>query len=267
MDDWPETINKPGILYYYWKGVIDKEFRQLLDNSSVLMSICDSMSETYKIRYNKEFIPFHNPIDTKSWLPFSKKDWAIKGKFKILYAGRIGLGMKNTIVDIAEVVNKLSLENYNIIFEILSNDILLLKRIIKFNDHINGMMAIKHSEMPEKFSSVDLLVLPVDFDVTSVKFMKYSFPTKLSEYMISGTPILVYAPVETAVAKFTLNKRIALLVAEKNKMQLTKAIIDLHSDHSLRKELSERAREFATKYEDAEIVRENFRKCLIINDN
>ena len=84
MDDWPLTINKPGILYFYWQKIIDKEFRQLMAKPSILMSICDAMSDEYKVRYNKNFIPFHNPIDINFWKPAIAKNYIVKDKFTIL---------------------------------------------------------------------------------------------------------------------------------------------------------------------------------------
>jgi glycosyltransferase involved in cell wall biosynthesis len=265
MDDWPVTIVKKGILHFYWKKAVDREFRQLLDHSSVLMSICDSMSEEYKIRYNKDFIPFHNPIETANWLPFTKKDWNIKEHFILLYAGRIGLGMKNTISDIADAVNDLSGIIDNIIFEIQTNDIAVLEEIIEFNDHVKWVKPINYTELPMKFSKADLLILPVDFDEKSIKFMKFSFPTKISEYMISGTPVLVYADESTSTAKYALKEKWAYTVTNKNKQDLIEAIRNLYSDVTLRKKLGERARDLAVKLEDSELVRDKFRGCLTID--
>jgi len=75
MDDWPQAINKPEFFFSYWNKVIDREFRNLVNKSSALFSICESMSEEYKIRYDKEFFPFHNPIEIGKWLPYSKTNW------------------------------------------------------------------------------------------------------------------------------------------------------------------------------------------------
>jgi len=265
MDDWPVTINKPGLLYLYWKRVIDKELRQLLDKSSVLMSICDAMSEEYKIRYNKEFIPFHNPIDIKNWLPFAKKDWTIKEKFTILYAGRIGRGIEKSIVDISYAVNNLCNTHDNIVFEIQTLDISSLEKVIKFNNHVKWLKPIEYSKLPEKFSSVDLLVLPEDFDSDSVEFLKYSIQTKVAEYMISGTPIMVYADKQTALAKYAIKDGWAYVVTDNSKIALSKAIVQLYSNPLLRRKLSEKAIEIAIRNEDADIVRERFQQSFMIH--
>jgi glycosyltransferase involved in cell wall biosynthesis len=265
MDDWPSVINTPGLLFPYWKKVIDREFRELLDKSSIFMSICESMSEEYKIRYNKEFIPFHNPIEIGNWLPYSKTDWSLKDKFTILYAGRIGRGIKKSVFEIAKAVNSISKINNNVVFEIQTNNLFDLKKLIRFNDHIKWVKPIEYTELTKRFSNVDLLILPEDFDSASIEFLKYSIQTKVPEYMISGTPILVYADKRTALAKYAIRDGWAYVVTNNDGILLMQALEKLYSNQSLRKELAERAREIAIQNEDAMIVRENFRKNLILN--
>jgi glycosyltransferase involved in cell wall biosynthesis len=265
MDDWPETINKPGLFYFYWKRVIDNEFRQLLDKSTIFMSICDTMSEEYKMRYNHEFTPFHNPLEIKNWLPVSKNNWIKGNKFKILYAGRIGLGMKNTIIDVANAVAELSKEFDSIVFEIQTADISEIKNKIKFNENIKWIRPIEYSKLPEKFSSVDLLLIPIDFDHKSIKFMKYSFPTKISEYMITGTPILVYADKVTAVVNYAIKGDWGYVVNDNDVKVLKDAILKIFSDANLRKSLGERAKALAIQNEDAYVVRDKFRIAFILD--
>lgn len=263
MDDWPAKISQPGLLNNYWKNRISKEFRNLLDKSSALMSICETMSEEYKIRYGKNFIPFHNPIEIDHWLPTSKTQWRVDEKFTVLYAGRIGRGIKNSLVEMALVVNDLYQSGINVIFEIQSPDTRGLENMISANECIKFLNPIKYSELPKKFSGADLLFLPEDFDNDSVEFLKFSIQTKVAEYMISGTPILVFADNRTALAKYALKDNWALVVTENNRSNLTKALNELISNHQLRIQLGTKAKEIAIKNEDASIVRTNFRKVLI----
>jgi glycosyltransferase involved in cell wall biosynthesis len=264
MDDWPLTINKPGIFYTYWQNIIDKEFRKLMDKSAILMSISDAMGDEYKLRYGKTFIPFHNPIDINYWKPAVAKDYAIKNNFTILYAGRIGFGIESSIAQIADAVNEIAVTNKNIVFEIQTGDTEALQKMVKFTDHVKWMPPIAYTTLPEKFSGVDLLLLPQDFDKKSVQFLKYSFPTKVSEYMISGTPILVYGDERTGLTKYALKEKWAYIVTENDKTALCKAILDLYNNQALRKELAERAQQIAVEREDAVIVRENFRKAFLL---
>lgn len=265
MDDWPLTINKPGIFYKYWNNVIDKEFRSLLDKSSILMSICEAMSDEYKLRYKKTFIPFHNPIDINYWKPTDLKDYSLKNKFNILYAGRIGSGIGSSVADIADAVNDIAKVNKHIVFEIQTANKDTLNKLVKTNENIKWMKPIAYSALPAKFAEVDLLLLPQDFDVKSIKFLKYSFPTKVSEYMISGTPILVYGDKQTAITKYALKDNWGYVVPEKNKTTLIKAITDLYNNPELRLQLAGKAQKIAIEREDSEIIREQFRQCLTLN--
>jgi glycosyltransferase involved in cell wall biosynthesis len=266
MDDWPLTIDKPGILYFYWKKVIDRSFRQLLDKSSIFMSICEEMSEEYKLRYNKTFIPFHNPIDIGNWLPFAKNNWIIKDKFVVLYAGRIGTGVFNSITEIAAAVNELAATGYQIEFQIQTGDAEALKKLIQLNEHIKWIKPMSYAALPERFASVDLLVIPQDFDTESIKFLKYSFPTKISEYMVTATPVLVYAPDATALTKYASKYGWGYVVNTNDKEKLVKAIGELYNNEDLRRTLAQTAQKLAIEREDAVIVKENFRKSFILNN-
>jgi glycosyltransferase involved in cell wall biosynthesis len=267
MDDWPLTINKPGLLYTYWQNVIDKEFRKLMDKTAILMSISDAMSEEYKLRYGKDFIPFHNPIDINYWKPKTQKDYAVKDKFTILYAGRIGFGIESSIADIAAAVNSIVKTNPNIVFEIQTADTEALHKFVRVNDNIKWMQPVAYSALPQKFAHADLLLLPQDFDAKSVQFLKYSFPTKVSEYMISGTPILVYGDERTGLTKYALKEKWAYVVTENNIEVLTRAIQELINDEQMRKQLAATAQTIAVAREDAVMVKENFRKAFVLENN
>jgi glycosyltransferase involved in cell wall biosynthesis len=119
-----------------------------------------------------------------------------------------------------------------------------------------------HYKMPQIFNKADILILSLDFSEQSIKFTKYSMPTKASEYMASGTPILLYASSETAIANHALNHKWAYVVSEKNKTVLEKAIIDLYKKKELRMLLGTTAKEFAQKQYDGNYVRAQFRRAF-----
>ena len=265
MDDWPLTINKPGILYGYWQKIIDKEFRQLMDKTEILMSISNAMSEEYKTRYNKIFMPFHNPIDINFWKPETAKTYAVKNHFSILYAGRIGFGIKHSIAEIAGAVNEIAAVNKNIVFEIQTGDEAALQQAVSLTANVVWVKPTAYTALPSKFSAADLLLLPQDFDKKSVQFLRYSFPTKVSEYMISGTPVLVYGDERTGLTQYALKDKWAYVVTQNTRAALVKAITELYSNLSLREELGNRAQQIAIEREDAEVVRENFRQSFILN--
>lgn len=266
MDDWPQIIGKeyfPGII---WQKVINKEFCNLLSTAEALFSISEAMSEEYMRRYGLKFIPFHNPIVIDNWLPYSKIRWEIEGVFKILYTGRIGRANGKAIIYMANIVNEMNLKENKIRLDIFTPDYNTKDAASITN--LRGVhleKTIPYAKMPALLPSYDLLFLPLDFDKNGIRFAQFSMPTKASEYMISGTPILVFADKKTALAKYAIRDSWAYVVTENNKMILTEAINELFSNYSLRKKLSIKAREVVIQNEDAKIVRENFRKTLLLN--
>jgi len=265
MDDWPTTISSNQIspLKYYWKYRVDKEFRKLISKSKYLLSISEAMSDEYYRRYGFYFQPFHNPIDIKFWSAYSRSDYERNEVFTILYAGRIGTGLKKCLLDLAKAINNLVMRGYNIEFRIQSTtNSPILNELIRYA-FVKLNEVAPYNELPKIFSKADLLLLPNDFDRKSVRFLKYSMPTKASEYMVSGSPILVYSSLESAVTKHALKYNWAYVVSDNSTVKLEKAIIELYENPELRKRLGNTARSFAISNYDDSIVRDQFRKYLI----
>lgn len=80
--------------------------------------------------------------------------------------------------------------------------------------------------------------------------------------MISGTPILVFAPQETALCIHAKEHRWAYVVDENNDEQIVRAIENLMNNENLRRTLGNNARDFAIKNFDADKVKEEFRMAL-----
>lgn len=270
MDDWPVAITKrqKSLFKFYWRRTIDKELRGILSKSSLLMSICQPMSTAFQKRYKLSFIPFHNPIETDNWLPFSKNSWKVNGSFKILYTGRIGTANNDSLNFIAKAVNQLNLEEEKIHLDIFTLDVNSpAANLMKTYKGINIKGTLPHSEMPALLSEYDLLLLPLDFDKQGISFAQYSMPTKASEYMISGTPVLVFASMKTALAQYATSDKWAFVVSEYNSDVLMAELKYIMSDENARSTKGQRAIQVAIKNENAKTVRENFRQQMILAQN
>ena len=88
-------------------------------------------------------------------------------------------------------------------------------------------------------------------------------PTKASEYMVSGTPVLLYSSIETAVTSHALKYNWAYVVSSQSKTALECAISDLYENKMLRARLGNTAREYAINNYDGVVIRDQFRKSLI----
>jgi len=266
MDDWPSTISSGGLFMNYWKVKIDKEFRQLLNKVSLHISISEPMSVEYLARYGKKFIPFHNPIDTDRWLKHSKTNFEIDpGNIKILYSGRIGdNGIDESLSEVASAIDLIDDKNINIRLHIQtpSKDVETLSRIRNFKCVVMNPF-INYNQLPRAFADADILLLANDFTDKGVDYLRFSMPTKASEYMISGSPVLIYASDQTAVSKFFSLNHCGFCVTKQDPEELRSAIMLLISNKELRMELSRNAVNLALQKFNSEKVRGDFQGLLI----
>jgi glycosyltransferase involved in cell wall biosynthesis len=264
MDDWPSSISRKGPLKRYWSRKIEREFKRLLAQVDLCLSISNAMSSEYLKRYNRTFIPFHNPIEVNVWKPYSKTDVSITGDHvKILYSGRIGPGITDSLLEVAAAIDSLNSagEMIKLYIQSASNNQELINKLQKYDCIIINPVT-DYSNLPKVFSDADILIIVNDFDRKGIEFLRYSMPTKASEYMISGTPVLVYAHSEIAVSKFFDNNECGFCVTQQNPHELKKAIRQLIHEGPLRKELSSNAIRLATELFDANKVREDFQQLL-----
>ncbi|MBE0655883.1 MAG: glycosyltransferase, partial [Bacteroidales bacterium] len=264
MDDWPSTVSKRGILNKYWDRIIDREFRKLLDGTDLFLSISEAMSSEYRKRYAKDFIAFHNPIDIQFWTQKSKTDHMVnKEHVKVLFSGRIGIGVAESLLDLGLVVESLNNAALNVKLYIQSpsNDKKILDRLRKLKSVVINPVA-EYSELPAIFSNADILAITNDFDRESIDYLKYSMPTKASEYMISGTPILVYSHSETAVSRFFTANKCGYCISERNSDKLRDGLMLLIENEQYRQDISANAVMIAKELFDANTVRLKFQDLL-----
>ena len=112
------------------------------------------------------------------------------------------------------------------------------------------------------FANADLLVLPVNFDQASRTRLRYSIPTKVPAYMLSGTPILAYGPAEVASIQYAKKSGWGYVVSRRDKAALKDAIVRLATDIDLRTRLGQRAQALASENHDARKVHVAFRNTL-----
>jgi glycosyltransferase involved in cell wall biosynthesis len=264
MDDWPSTISKNGLFKRYWRNKIDREFRTLLDRNDLYLSISDAMTSEYLMRYKKEFRAFHNPIDISNFKLKERNISRTDNKFRILYMGRIGIANRNSIFQFANAISQHKFDNYTIELDIFTYNTNTrdAKKLAKLNN-VRISPSVKHDLIPSLLAKYDLLLLPLDFTKAGFRYSKYSLPTKASEYMISGVPLIVFAPAETAISKFCADKECGYCLTDQSTEKIIDAIDFLTGNPEYRNKISSRAVEMATKLFDGEKVRNEFQQLLI----
>jgi len=266
MDDSVSFLNKPNLLYLYWESKIKNTFKQLVEASDIHLCISQAMSDEYLKRYKRNFLPFRNPIDINTWEPFIKKSWTLKDEVNIIYTGRLAIPNIHALYTFCEVVERLNRSGYKISLSIYSNDI--NPKFIKLTKKLTSITIYKpvpFFQIPALITKFDIAFLPIDFTKKGIKYAKYSISTKTSEYMISGVPILLFAPDQVALSSYAKENECMYNVSENNADILSEKLKELINDIELRTSLARKAISVAKADSDALLIRNNFRETLSIN--
>jgi glycosyltransferase involved in cell wall biosynthesis len=241
--------------------MVRRALTQVLDLAVARLAICEPMCREYELRYGHTFLPFQNALDAERWLPFSKTSWKAGSPFLVRYVGSIVPdGQRGSLMDIARAVVNLSAQGVAVQLWIHAP-----KDQSAYLQACGLPADVVHIEEPPDTASIagllagaDLLVLPYNFDARSARYIRLSLPTKAPAYMMSGTPILVYAPGEVATAEYAAREGWGYVIASPGQSGLMAALKKLVTDEPLREELGRRARHVALANHDAARVRAAF---------
>ncbi|MDB5143488.1 MAG: glycosyl transferase group 1, partial [Mucilaginibacter sp.] len=121
---------------------------------------------------------------------------------------------------------------------------------------------VAYDDLPKVFSGADFLILPYDFSPKSIQFIGYSMPTKATEYMISGTPVIIFAPEQTALVSYAKKHQWAKIVTDNNVTTLSEAITSLIQNKAERQKLAQTAIMLAENNHSLSKVTSEFRNIL-----
>ena len=170
---------------------------------------------------------------------------------------------KESLTLFAQAVSKWNRENPRVCLDIFTPDLESpdSKRIRNLNN-VRMSLPVKHEEVPALLADSDLLLLPLDFSKMGLSYAQYSIPTKASEYMMSGTPILAFAPSETAIVKFCNSHNCAFSLTKADVNEIYRAIDFIIENEEMRESLTRNSSEIASILFEATVVREKFQTLL-----
>lgn len=268
VTDWPATAIQPRLplISDHWSRVVQREYGDLVRRASVRLAISDKMAAEYRGRYGGEWQCFYNPIEPALWPARASlaPTFTTARPFRLLYSGSLlSTSQLDGLRDAALAVADLASEGFPVELQIATHRVYFqhrasfeLSRAVRFVD------LVPQAELPSRLADVDLLLLPSAFDDASRKFIRLSIPGKTAEYMISGTPVMVYGPANAAVVEDAQAKDWAYVVPGRGINHVKAAIRRLAGDVALRQQLAARAREVALRDYDINRLRPAFQRLI-----
>ncbi len=218
MDDWFHSIYYLTIFKEFWKKKLKKSFAYLLTFSDINIAISEKMAQEYNKKYKKKFYVFHNPIDLKEWdkpMTSNKKN----SNFVFIFTGKINRDTYEPINDFIDSIEELksiakvefkiyTTTEHEKLYSFFGN------KIDKYN-----FGSVNRTEIPNIIKNADGLLLPLSFNNRNIKYTRLSMPTKMTEYMVSGNPIFLYAPDNIAVTEYLNKNNAAFIVCKTNELK------------------------------------------------
>lgn len=257
------TVILPG-LRTFWLRQINYTYKALIEFTNFDFAISQKMATNYENLYNKKYYPFHNPIDEEIWLredPLNKSK-QLKYGFVFVYTGKVNRdtapGIKlflRTLNDLNKSGYKLELHvytqtEYEHVYALLGS---LAQKVFKG--------CVENQNLPPLLKNANALLFTLSFEQKSIKYTILSIATKTTEYMISGSPIFVFAPAELAVTEYLSEHNAAFIVS--NNRMLRDSIITFINNSELRRTISQNAYSLAKNYHLSINVSERLRKLLL----
>lgn len=239
---------------------------RLLAAASARMAICDYMSEALEQRYGVSFLSFQNAVDVARWRNYAKHDVSIGREIRLLYTGSIYPNAQlDSLVDCCQAVATLRKQGMPARFDIYSPSFLAerYRRRLVIDEAVTLNDTIADDErFFSELAKADVLILPVNFDENTVQYIRYSMPTKIPAYLVSGTPILVYGPQAVAQVRYAQEAGWGHVVCRKGVEYLIQGLRELGGDGALRETLSRTAKATAQGNHDTTDVRRRFQSAL-----
>jgi hypothetical protein len=224
------------------------------------------MASAYGTRYGASFEPFQNTIAVGSRSPEARRDLRTGQRPKLLYVGSIFENAQlASLIDCACAVGVLAERGFPAELTIASptrhGD--RFRHLLEINPAVRVEGPLVDDEVFfRRIREADLLLLPVGFDSATVEFIRYSMPTKVPAYLVSGTPILAYGPAGVAQIDYARREGWALVVDREGVEPLADAMQMSLADVDLRQQLVRHALDTAMQNHDATVVRQRFQSRL-----
>ena len=258
-----KLTKKPFVVYFfdiYWGNflpfpgnIVARILEPLLIKDSQNIVVTNQgTKEFYQRRYgdsikNKLVVVYNSldPAPYKNLLP-EKRGSTIP--YVILFTGRINWPQIGSIKNLIRAVE--SMDNVKIKFYCPNPRDYLEKIGIKAGEKIEIDVAAP-DEIPAIERRADILFLPLSWHTKSQDIIDTATPGKLTNYLISGRPILIHAPVSSHLVHYAKEKQFAHIVDEENIEDLRKGIRALIQDKEYASRIVANAR--ATFFENHDV--------------
>lgn len=238
--------------------------RKLFESTKTRLVISQEMKAEYESRYGLDFDVLHNGAAEEYFAEGPGDSHADQKVFTIRYLGSILPSHHyHAIEDVSAAVKELNKAEVCARFEICGGE-WTKQNALPLVDEPSTVYrgAVSGSEGIDLLLKADLLVLPITFDPAHFEYVRLSLPTKLPEYLASGTPVLVYGPAGVAPVELCRKNGVGRVIDKRSIASLLELIQKMIAHPDPYREQAARDRVWAREHVSASIVAEKFRAII-----
>ncbi|MGI9254509.1 MAG: glycosyltransferase [Thermomicrobiales bacterium] len=176
------------------------------------------------------------PVADAALAPLPDVPWPARpDEITLLYSGQIYAAQEESLIRVAEAITEPGLEQARL--HVYTH---LPETITSMANRPGVVMHpfARHDEMLRLQREADILVLPLAFGGVYRDIIHTSSPTKFSEYLASGRPMLIHCPDHAFPAWYARRHRCGLVAGAQSSAAVAQAIRLLIRDATLRQTLS-----------------------------
>lgn len=237
---------------------------KLFEKTKTRLVISREMQVEYTRRYGLDFGVLHNGAADEYFADVPGFPRTQKQVFTIRYLGSIlPTHHYHAIEDVSAAVKELNNSGVAALFEICGGEWTKQNALPLVDEPFTVYRgAVSRSEGINLLQKADLLVLPITFDPAHFEYVRLSLPTKLPEYLASGTPVLVYGPAGVAPVELCRSNGVGMVIDKRSTASLDELIRMMIASPDSYCEKAARDREWAREHVSASIITEKFRTIM-----
>jgi hypothetical protein len=260
FDNWVEH-NRFGFFRNVFAPFLLKDFKKAINASDICLAISREMKNAYQKKFKKKFYVFHNPSEDF----FKRRDQKPKRDYyTITFVGTIGEHNYDIFEKIGLAIETLKSQKILVKLKFIGyiRKAYIHEKIKKISS-LRICTPMNNKDIANELVNSDILLLPLSFEASQKDYIKYSMPTKTSEYMASGVPVLVLAPEDYSLTKYALKEKWAQVLTNCNVDELSNTIRNLCCDYKLKKYYQKQSRKIFLSHHKVEYVSEKLRKVFV----
>lgn len=249
-----------GRLGRFRDNIIKRFERVLIKSSSATFVMSESLRDLYMERYGQKTIHIPHPVELSEYkMKYKDREFPHK-QIDIVFTGLISGAQIPLIINLCTAIK--NIHDFFIKLKIYTlGNVENLKMQFQGCESFMEISYARPEDMPKIQQEADILYVPMPFTGLPSDIVRTASPSKISEYLAAGKPILVHAPKYSYVSNYARREGWGLVVNELDSPELIKAILKLITDEELRVKLVKNSLRTA-KMHDAIRISEKLQNVL-----